>query len=156
MASKDDNDAGGGLSLQTLVIASLSSLAAALFIHEFWQGGAILGAAVTPVIVAIVSETLRKPVDAVRSRTTTVNPPPLSVPPERTVYRGRRKLHVGLAVATGLVAFVLAAFFLTGAELVLGGASSGDKDRVVPGKQKKSDRGDREDVPAQTQPSDEE
>src|SRR5688500_16956909 len=156
MSSRQDN--GGGLSVTTLAIASASSLAAALVVHKFWQGGAILGAAVTPVIVAIVSEGLRKPVDAVKSRTT-VNPPPVSPDPyaqarpsgaeredpfgiwedQRAPRRGRRKLHIGVAIATGLLAFLLAAFFVTGAELVLGGASSGDKYRVLPGKQKKSD-----------------
>ena len=154
MSSKQDN--GGGLSVATLAIASASSLAAAIVVHRFWQAGAFVGAAITPVIVAVVSETLRKPVDAVKSRTTTVNPPPLSVPPERTVHGRRRKLHLGLAVATGLVAFVLAGFLLTGAEAVFGGASGSDRFRVVPGEQKKSDDGARgRDAPAQTQPSDE-
>ena len=169
MSSRQDN--GGGLSVTTLLIASLSSLAAALVVHKFWQGGAILGAAVTPVIVAIVSETLRKPVDAVKARTTTVNPPPVVPDPATARARApredrfgiweaprKRRLHVGVAIATGLVAFVIAAFFLTGAELVLGGASDGDKFRVLPGKQEKRerDRGDRErDAPAQTQPDEE-
>ena len=156
MSSKRDN---GGLSLQTLVIASLSSLAAALFIHKFWQGGAILGAAVTPVIVALVSEALRKPVDAVTARRTTVEPPPVVAPEredrfgiwEEQKRRPRRRLHVGLAVATGLVAFAIAAFFLTGAELVLGGASNSDKFRVIPGKQKKGGSSERE-TPARTEP----
>jgi hypothetical protein len=162
MGSNRDN--GGGLSLATLAIASASSLAAALVVHKFWQAGAFVGAAITPVIVALVSEGLRKPVDVVKARTTTVNPPPVTPPREdpfgiweeqRAPRRGRRKLHVGLALATGLVAFVIAAFFLTGAELVLGGASSGDKYRVLPGKQKKSDS-DRDSQPATTQPADEE
>lgn len=154
MSSRQDN--GGGLSVTTLAIASLSSLAAALVVHKFWRGGAIVGAAVTPVIVAIVSEALRKPVDAYRTRTTTVNPPPLGMPPPRAVYGRRRSLHVKLALATGLVAFAIAAFFLTGAELVLGGASDDDKFRVLPGKQEQRDRGDRDrDAPAQTQPDEE-
>ena len=55
----------GGLSVQTLIIASLASLTAAIVVHEVWQGGAILGAAITPVIVAVVSEALRKPAKAV-------------------------------------------------------------------------------------------
>ena len=147
-------DSGGGLSVTTLAIASASSLVAALVVHEFWQAGAFVGAAVTPVIVALVSEALRRPVDVVKARTTTVNPPPLSVPPEPTVYGRRRSLHVKLAVATGIVAFLIAAFFLTGAELVLGGAGDDDRFRYVPGKQQQSDRGERErDAPAQTQPA---
>jgi hypothetical protein len=162
MSSKDNG--GGGLSLQTLVIASLSSLAAAIFIHKFWQGGAILGAAVTPVIVAIVSELLRKPADAIKTVRTSVNPPPVVTEDEdrfgiwedqRAAPR-RRRLHVGLALATGLVAFAIAAFFLTGAELVLGGASDSDRFRVLPGKQERRDSGrDGRDAPAQTQPQEE-
>ncbi|HEX2084362.1 MAG TPA: hypothetical protein VHF89_01655 [Solirubrobacteraceae bacterium] len=159
MSRGDDN--GGGLSLQTLVIASLSSLAAALFIHEFWQGGAILGAAVTPVIVAIVSELLRKPADAFKGRTTTVNPPPV-VQPREDRYgiweeQRRRPLHLKLALATGAVAFLIAAFFLTGAELVIGGADDSDRFRVLPGKQEQKDSRDRDrdsDAPARTAPDD--
>ncbi|HEX8085099.1 MAG TPA: hypothetical protein VF529_12480 [Solirubrobacteraceae bacterium] len=147
MSSKNDNR--GGLSVTTLVIASLSSLAAAVFVHKFWQGGAILGAALTPVIVAIVSEVLRKPVEAFSARRTAVEPPPLVAPErddrfgvwEEQKKRPRRRLHIGLAIATGLVAFLIAAFVLTGAELVLGGASNGDKFRVIPGKQQKQDSG---------------
>jgi len=161
MSSKQDN--GGGLSLATLAIASASSLAAALVVHKFWQAGAFVGAAVTPVIVALVSEGLRKPVDVVKSRTTTVNPPPVAPDPASGRARRddrfgiwesqrKRKLHVGVAIATGLVAFVIAAFFLTGAELVLGGASGGDKYRVLPGKQRKGDDG-KDAAPAQTQPT---
>jgi len=146
----DKGNSGGGLSLQTLAIASLSSLAAAFFIHKFWQGGAILGAAVTPVIVALVSEGLRKPVEVVTTRTgrtreqTAVNPPPVVTPREDKFgiweeQKAARPLHFKLALATGLVAFAIAAFFLTGAELVLGGASDGDKFRVLPGKQQKKD-----------------
>ena len=159
----DKGNSGGGLSLQTLVIASLSSLAAALFIHKFWQGGAILGAAVTPVIVALVSEGLRKPVEVVTTRTgrtreqTAVNPPPVVTQREDRFgiweqQRSRRPLHLKLALATGLVAFAIAAFFLTGAELVLGGASDGDKFRVLPGKQQKKDSNDDAAPSPSTQP----
>jgi hypothetical protein len=160
MSSKDPN--GGGLSVQTLVIASLSSLAAALFVHKFWQAGAIYGAAVTPVIVALVSEALNKPAQVISTRTgrTQVEPPPVVAQSRRDDPYGiweeqrkpRRRLHVGLAVATGLVAFAIAAFFLTGAELVLGGASDTDRFRFVPGKQERKDSGGDRDAPAGTQP----
>ncbi len=153
----DAKDKGsGGLSVTTLVIASLSSLAAAIFIHEFWQGGAILGAAITPIIVSIVSELLRKPTDRVtavvaqrapvRGRASSASasaPAPVGVAPEerddpfglREADRGRRtrrvrRRNLGLAFATGLAAFALAGFLLTGTELVIGnplggGSSSG-------------------------------
>lgn len=157
--SGNSQNGGGGLSIETLVIASLSSLAAAYFIHTFWEGGAILGAAVTPVIVALVGESLRKPAQVVKARTgrtqeqEAVEPPPVVDPTLRAEDRfgiweeqrprmaARRKFHLGLAIATGLIAFAIAAFALTGAELVLGGASDGDKFRVIPGKQQKKDSG---------------
>ncbi|HEX2085184.1 MAG TPA: hypothetical protein VHF89_05840 [Solirubrobacteraceae bacterium] len=157
MSSSKDNG-GGGLSLPTLVIASLSSLAAALFIHKFWQAGAILGAAVTPVIVALVSEALRKPVDVISARTgrTTVNPPPVVEPREDQFgiweEQRRRPLHLKIALATGVVAFLIAAFFLTGAELVLGGASDSDRFRYVPGNQEQRDSRRERDAPARTEP----
>ena len=158
MAGRQDN--GGGLSLQTLVIASLSSLAAALFLHKFWQGGAILGAALTPIIVALVSEALRKPAEVISAKTgrTAVNPPPVVAPEREDRFgiweeqRKRRPLHLKLALATGLVAFAVAAFLLTGAELVLGGASDSDRFRVLPGKQQKKDSGRDRDAPARTEP----
>ncbi|HEX8121126.1 MAG TPA: hypothetical protein VF549_07660 [Solirubrobacteraceae bacterium] len=153
---------GGGLSVQTLLIASLSSLAAALFVHKFWQGGAIFGAAITPVIVALVSEALRKPADVITSRRTAVNPPPVVQDSRRDDPFGiwdeqkprgtRRNLHVKLAVATGLIAFAIAAFSLTGVELVLGGGSSGDRFTVVPGKQKKHRSKEPTQTPASTEP----
>jgi hypothetical protein len=76
-----------GLSITTLLIAGASSAAAAFIVQTFWQSGTVFAAAMTPVIVALVSETLKKPVEAVsavRVRRTTagtailepVEPPP--------------------------------------------------------------------------------
>lgn len=56
-----------GLSVTTLAIASVASIAAAVFIHQIWTGGAIIGAGITPIIVAVVSEALKRPVSAVSS-----------------------------------------------------------------------------------------
>jgi hypothetical protein len=63
----------GGLSVSTLMIASLSSLAAALVVGRLWGGGTLVGAAMTPVIVALVSEGLHRParvIDTVRTSRT--------------------------------------------------------------------------------------
>ncbi|HWT92302.1 MAG TPA: hypothetical protein VN238_04850, partial [Solirubrobacteraceae bacterium] len=57
--------------MQTLVIASAGSVAAAVFTHMIWKGGAIIGAAITPIIVALVTETLKKPTQVI----TAVAPP---------------------------------------------------------------------------------
>ena len=165
-----------GLSVTTLVIASLSSICAALVVHKFWTGGAILGAGLTPIIVAIVSESLKKPTQRItaireerRSRSTGARRPGDRVPaapapPERErpdpfgiwqEERQRSSFHwvrgraLKLAVVTGLVAFAVAAIAVTGAELVFGGGDRGLT--YVPGNQGRESR-DR-DEPTTTQPA---
>ena len=144
----------GGLSITTLAISAAASVAAAIVVHEVWKGGAILGAAVTPVIVAIVSETLRKPVDRVTSirevRRTRPEVRPGEVPPpapapedrfgiwqDRTPWWERRGTKLGLA--TGLIAFVIGAVALTGTELLFGDSvgSGGSSTTVFGGGSKK-------------------
>jgi hypothetical protein len=61
----DRQQESSGLSISTLIIASLSSLAAALLVSRIWGGGTLIGAAATPVIVALVSEGLHRPARAV-------------------------------------------------------------------------------------------
>jgi hypothetical protein len=58
------------LSLRTLAIASLASLTAAVVTSQFWAGGTPIAAAVTPVIVALVSEMLHRPTEAIARRIT--------------------------------------------------------------------------------------
>src|SRR5215212_5217115 len=57
----------GGLSVQTLLISSVAAVAAAMIVPMIWEHGTILATAMTPVIVALVSEGLRKPVEHVSS-----------------------------------------------------------------------------------------
>ena len=65
--TSDRQQAKSGLSVGTLAIASLSSLAAALVVSRIWGGGTLIGAAMTPVIVAVVSEGLRRPATVITS-----------------------------------------------------------------------------------------
>jgi len=58
------------LSLRTLAIASLASATAAIVTSQFWAGGTPIAAAVTPVIVALVSEMLHRPTEAIARRVT--------------------------------------------------------------------------------------
>jgi hypothetical protein len=137
------SQSGSGISFQTLAIASLSSLAAALVVHKVWGGGAIVGAAITPVIVGIVGEALRRPVDKLSapreggrrlpadrahdvppaSRQRGDDPFGLWEQERRRSSRGRTWLVLGLV--TGVIGFAIAAFVLTGSELVFGGSVAG-------------------------------
>src|SRR3954464_630322 len=56
-----------GPSIQTLLISAAAAAAAATLVPMIWERGTILATAMTPVIVALVSEGLRKPVETVSS-----------------------------------------------------------------------------------------
>ena len=53
------------ISLQTLIIASIASAAASFAASRIWGSGTLVSAAATPVVVALVSEFLRRPVQTV-------------------------------------------------------------------------------------------
>jgi hypothetical protein len=63
--AEGQKERSGGLSLQTLLISSAAAVAAATIVPLFWEQGTIIATAMTPVIVALVSEALRKPVERV-------------------------------------------------------------------------------------------
>jgi hypothetical protein len=185
---------GGGLSMQTLVVASAASLAAALITSRLFPPGAVFTAALTPVIVTMISEALHRPVNRVtelrQSRRTMVregellrsarpggdvpmergawtDPVPgesdpfgLREPPEPSYGNGNGsgaggmsahgrsrwgRIHPRVAIATGLLAFAIAAATLTLPELIFGGAvASGKRTTLVPvaakSKPKKADQ----------------
>ncbi len=58
---------GGGLSLQTLLISSLAAVAAAIVVPMFWERGSIIATAITPIIVAVVSEALNRPAAVIKT-----------------------------------------------------------------------------------------
>jgi hypothetical protein len=138
---------------KTLIVASLASVSAALVVSQVWGPGTLVGAAVTPVIVTLVSEALQRPTRVI----TTVRPvrtragrrfDPVAEgrrgldegdldgawagaageEPARSVHRARtRRLPraaVRAALVTGLVAFGIAGVMLTGSELVFGGSAA--------------------------------
>ena len=59
--TREPQQKSSGLSLQTLLISSLSAVAAATVVPMFWEKGSIIATAVTPIVVAIVSELLNRP-----------------------------------------------------------------------------------------------
>jgi hypothetical protein len=60
-----DRKGGSGLSLRTLAIASAASLTAAMVSSRIFPPGTIYASAVTPVLVAAVSEMLNRPAERV-------------------------------------------------------------------------------------------
>lgn len=58
------------IEIRRLLIASLSSAAAAVIVSQFWVKGTWLAAAMTPVFVILIQEMLHKPVDVVAERFT--------------------------------------------------------------------------------------
>jgi hypothetical protein len=61
----EQKSGGGGLSIQTLLISAAAAVVAATVVPLIWERGTIIATAMTPVIVALVSEGLRKPVQHV-------------------------------------------------------------------------------------------
>lgn len=123
------------------MIASASSVVAAVVVSKVWGAGTLIGAAATPVIVTFVGELLKKPAEkitVVRVSESGTEVQERAAPPgagelgERSVHRSRRKPLL-IALGTGLVAFVIGAAVLTSSELVFGDASvaSGDKRTTV-------------------------
>ena len=143
-----------GVSIQTLVVSALSSVAAAVVVPMIWEPGTVFAAAATPVIVALVSEALRKPAEkltaakplltrrsatgaAVRDPGFDPLPPgeratpvreddPFGLRAKPPVHR-----HWKLALATGAAAFAIAVVGLTASELVLGGPATKEGGRTT-------------------------
>jgi hypothetical protein len=164
---------GGGISLRTLIIASLASATAAIVTARLWKQGTVISAAMTPVIVGIVSELLHRPAEKVTQIRTTrrseplpeaggAAPPPGTRPPPARREPGEgvevprlmeRRPSLKIALATGLVAFAIAAAVLTLPELIFGGAVADDRKTTIFGGRSKD--GDREKAPQEQQPGEE-
>jgi hypothetical protein len=136
----------GGLDLPTLVAAAGSAVVAATVVSRIWQAGTVMATAMTPVVVTLVKEALERPARRVSSIATRAAAPPLAraaravaePPPEAyappppvgpdpgltqmRVYRRERATgrRWKLAVATGLLAFVIGVAVMTLPELVAG------------------------------------
>ncbi len=145
MASEEKKS---GISIQTLAISAGAAVAAAVVVPMIWERGTLVATAMTPVIVAVVSEALRKPADKLTAATKTVrrsatgaavrDPDFDPLPPEERDLevrdddpfglRGRPpfKHHWKLALATGAAAFAIAVVALTMSELVFGGPATKD------------------------------
>jgi len=149
-----EEKSSSGISIQTLVISALAAVAAAVVVPLIWERGTLLATAMTPVIVALVSEALRKPAEKI----TVANPlatrrsatgaavrdpgfdplppderpaPPREDDPFGLRSKPRVTHHWKLALATGAAAFAIAVVGLTISELVLGGPATRESGRTT-------------------------
>jgi hypothetical protein len=147
-----------GISIQTLVLSSVGAVAAAVIVPLIWDRGTLIATAMTPVIVALTSEALRRPAEKItavtpkvtrRSATGAAVRTPEAFDPlpprereaapvvrEDDPFELRRRPavvrhHWRLALATGLAAFAIAAVVLTTSELVFGGAATKEGGRTT-------------------------
>ena len=148
--------------VRTLAIASTASASAAVLTSQLWFRGTWIAAALTPVIVTLVSELLHRPTERIASKLTSERPslPTQTDHPAPTgrdqeaapaepvrVYRSssvpprRRKIAVGAVLGTAALALAIAVVALTVPELIAGGAigKSGESTTFFGKKNKKSD-----------------
>jgi hypothetical protein len=136
---------GSGFHLGTLIVAAISAVIAATVVSRIWQPGTVMATAMTPVLVTLVKEALERParrVSSIAGRSTAVpvappepdpRPEPIGSPPAvvvshdegltpMRVYRPERRVRRRwkLALATGLLAFLIAVAAMTVPELVAG------------------------------------
>lgn len=160
MSERDQKTSGGGLDVRTLILAASSSAAAAVIVSQFWKGGTVISAAITPVFVTLIKEALDRPTAKLtkatlrqRERATIPEAAGAAAPDpyeERQVpdqggalddergvrVYGRReprfgKFHPKVALITGLIGFLIAAVVLTVPELIAGASLTGDNDTTL-------------------------
>ena len=138
------------LNTRTLTIASVASASAAAVTSQLWIAGTWIAAALTPVLVALISEAMHRPTERIarawtsergEARSTRAISPTRSEPMAVTgtpgpvrVYRtgesGRgaptlmtkRRIAIGTVAATAAIACVIGLVTLTTADLVSGGS----------------------------------
>jgi hypothetical protein len=114
MGHGPDSSQGKSPTVTSLAIASASSAAAAVVVNALRAPGTIIGAALTPVLMTLFAEALRRPAQRVTVRGGDVN--------DATITVQRRSRRWRQAKLTGLAAFALGSIGLTAAELLLNGA----------------------------------
>ena len=146
-ASSAEREEERRLNTRTLTIASVASATAAAVTSQLWIAGTWVAAALTPVLVALISEAMHRPTERIarawtsereapspRVQSATRREPAVvtgSAGPVR-VYRqtgtgarptlARRRIALGVVAATAAIAFVIGIAALTTADLVSGGS----------------------------------
>lgn len=119
------SDRRSSVSPSTLALAALGSATATFLIGRVGLAGTIIGAAFTPVVIALVTELARKPAERLRTRA--VRPGARAREVDRTVYRVEREPRSLLervswrrVLVTGLGAFALVVAAVTVTDLARG------------------------------------
>lgn len=123
------------------MLASVGSACATFLIARFGLEGTIVGAALSPVLVALVAEAVRRPAQGIRSRAGGVQPRPRTARPARTVYKVERRPRLGFdrvswrrVLLTGAAAFALVVTAVTLADIGLGNSVASDRDTTFFGR----------------------
>ena len=169
------------LNARTLAIASAASASAAAVTSQLWIAGTWIAAAVTPLIVALVSELLYRPSERIARAITSDRPalrlddadeapaprthldPDAPAPAPVRVYRqpatrpaSRRRFAVRVVALTALLGLVIGGAALTAAELIAGQSiGKGDSASSLVGGKARKRTSSQERPPAQTVPTDE-
>ena len=109
--------ASAGLSPVTLGLASLGSVVATVLVSQFGLAGTILGAALAPVVVTVVAELGRRPVERVARLPSGA----------RAVVTRRPRVRWGLVGLTSAAAFAAAVAFFTVPDLIAGDSVVSDR-----------------------------
>jgi hypothetical protein len=114
------------------VVASVASVVAAVLTRELFDAGVVASAALTPLVVALVSDSLymaargrAKPAEAQPDGATTTATGSHPAPPPK------RRLPIVGAILIGLLAFLIAVLVLTIPEAVSGKSLTGGDDQTT-------------------------
>jgi hypothetical protein len=147
-ASSVEREEERRVNMRTLLVASAASAVAAAVTSQLWIAGTWVAAALTPALVALLSEAMHRPTERIarawtterevprpRAQTATRDEPaalrgtagPVRVYRQsgggtRLAGRSRRRIAVGAVAATAAIAFVIGIATLTTVDLVSGGS----------------------------------
>jgi hypothetical protein len=136
---------GSDVAPSTLLIAALASVAATAIVSRFGLESTLVGAGLTPVVVTLVREIARRPVEQVTAVTSAAGnwahwrhqqadaPPddPEAAPPPRPVPespRRARPVRWGVVGAASIVGFLAAVAFFSVPDLIAGQSLVSDRD----------------------------
>jgi hypothetical protein len=166
------------LNTRTLTIASVASASAAAVTSQLWIAGTWIAAALTPVLVALISEAMHRPTERIarawtsepeasssraisptRAEPTAVTGTPGPVRVYRTGDSGRgsptlltkRRIAIGSVAATAAIACAIGLVTLTTVDLVSGGSVGKGSSRFTLGGGGDSPAKDEQDDPSRKQ-----